>query len=109
RQKSYCILLTDNANEETRERLRTISSTNDGFAVAEADLRLRGAGDFFGSRQSGVGSLKIADLNKFRELPAETNAAMNRLFERSPDLSLYPGLKERAAELLSENGSEGMN
>lgn len=107
--KSYCVLLTDNASEETRERLRTIASTNDGFEVAEADLKLRGAGDFFGSRQSGIGSLKIADLNKFRELPAETNAAVNKLMEKSPDLSAYPGLRSRAEELLRENGSEGMN
>ncbi|MDE6592568.1 MAG: ATP-dependent DNA helicase RecG, partial [Oscillospiraceae bacterium] len=107
--KSYCVLLTDNLSEETRERLRTIASTNDGFEVAEADLKLRGAGDFFGSRQSGIGSLKIADLNKFRELPAETNAALTKLMAKSPDLSAYPGLRSRAEELLRENGSEGMN
>ena len=52
--KSTCILVTDNATEETRARLKIISSTSDGFAIAEEDLKLRGAGDFFGSRQSGL-------------------------------------------------------
>lgn len=107
--KSYCVLVTDNLNDETRERLRTISSTNDGFAVAEADLRLRGAGDFFGSRQSGLTALKIADLSRFRDLPAATNNALNKLLKGSPDMSGYPELKARAQELLAENGSEGMN
>lgn len=107
--KSYCVLVTDNLNDETRERLRTISSTNDGFAVAEADLRLRGAGDFFGSRQSGLTALKIADLSRFRDLPAATNNALNKCLKNSPDMSGYPELKARAEELLAENGSEGMN
>lgn len=107
--KSYCILLTDNATEETKERLRIISSTTDGFAIAEADLRLRGAGDFFGSRQSGFSSLKIADLQNDRELPAETNSALKALLKSSPDLSAYPLLKKKAEALIMENGIEGMN
>lgn len=107
--KSYCILLTDNATDETRERLKIMSSTNNGFVIAEEDLRLRGAGDFFGSRQSGLPPLKAADLYNDRTLLADTGAAVKMLFEKSSDLSLFPLLKKRAEELLQENGSEGMN
>ena len=107
--RSTCILVTDNATEETRARLKIISSTSDGFAIAEEDLKLRGAGDFFGSRQSGLPPLKAADLYNDRELLADTSAAAKMLLERSPDLSEYPLLKKRAETLLSQNGAEGMN
>lgn len=107
--KSTCILVTDNATEETRARLKIISSTSDGFAIAEEDLKLRGAGDFFGSRQSGLPPLKAADLYNDRELLADTSTAAKMLLERSPDLSEFPLLKRRAETLLSQNGAEGMN
>ena len=107
--KSTCILLTDNLTEETRTRLKIMSSTTDGFVIAEEDMRLRGAGDFFGSRQSGLPPFKIADLYNDRQLLAETNAAVKMLFEKSSDLSEFPILKNHAEQLLAENGSEGMN
>ncbi len=107
--KSTCILLTDNATEETRERLKVISSTSDGFAIAEEDLKLRGAGDFFGSRQSGLPPLKAAKLYSGSELLADTASAAGVLFAKSPDLSEYPILRERAEKLLMNNGAEGMN
>ncbi len=107
--KSFCILLTDNATDETRARLRIMSSTTDGFVIAEEDLKLRGAGDFFGSRQSGLPPLKIADLYNDRELPADTQCAAKMLFEKSPSLEDFPLLKKRTENLLSANGSEGMN
>jgi len=107
--KSSCILLTDNATEETRARLKIMSSLHDGFAIAEEDLKLRGGGDFFGSRQSGLPPLKIADLYSDRELLGDTSNAVGELFERSADLSEFPLLKEKSLALLSENGSEGMN
>ncbi|MCI7767646.1 MAG: ATP-dependent DNA helicase RecG [Oscillospiraceae bacterium] len=107
--KSSCILITDNATEETRARLRIMSSLHDGFAIAEEDLKIRGGGDFFGSRQSGLPPLKIADLYNDRELLGDTSQAAKELFAASPDLSEYPKLKEKALALLNENGSEGMN
>lgn len=107
--KSTCILLTDNATEETRARLRIMSSTNDGFVIAEEDLKLRGAGDFFGSRQSGLPPLKVADLYNDRELLSDAAAAVKMLFEKSSDLSAYPLLLKKTEQLLEKNGSEGMN
>lgn len=109
RYKSTCILLTDNATEETRARLKIMSSLHDGFAIAEEDLKMRGGGDFFGSRQSGLPPLKVADLYSDRQLLGDSSNAAKEILKNSPDLSEYPVLKEKAEMLLDENGSEGMN
>ena len=61
--KSFCILTSQNRNGETQQRLKALCKTNDGFRIAEADLELRGPGDFFGSRQSGLPSFRVADLS----------------------------------------------
>ena len=60
--KSYCILTTHNRNPETLQRLKALCKTTDGFKIAEEDLRLRGPGDFFGSRQSGLPAFRVSDL-----------------------------------------------
>lgn len=61
--QSYCILTTHNRNPETIQRLKALCKTNDGFQIAEEDLKLRGPGDFFGSRQSGLPAFRVADLS----------------------------------------------
>ena len=61
--KSFCILTSHNRNGETLQRLKALCKTNDGFRIAEADLELRGPGDFFGSRQSGLPAFRVADLS----------------------------------------------
>ena len=63
RAKSYCILTSHNRNPETLERLKALCKTTDGFRIAEEDLKLRGPGDFFGSRQSGLPAFRVADLS----------------------------------------------
>ena len=60
--KSYCILTTQNRNEETLRRLKVFCKTNDGFVIAREDLNMRGPGDFFGARQSGLPAMRAASL-----------------------------------------------
>ncbi|MDR0889192.1 MAG: ATP-dependent DNA helicase RecG [Oscillospiraceae bacterium] len=62
REKSYCILVSDNKNSDTLRRLKALCATNDGFRLSEEDLALRGPGDFFGSRQHGLPTFRIGNL-----------------------------------------------
>lgn len=87
--QSYCILLTPyKLANETRKRLETMVSTNDGFEIAEADLRLRGPGDMEGTLQSGMPfELKIANLVQDGELLMLARDAAVRILEADPTLS----------------------
>ena len=67
-QQSYCLLVTGKLNDAARERIRTMVDTNDGFQIAETDLRLRGPGEFFGTRQSGLPALRIANILRDGEI-----------------------------------------
>ena len=60
--QSYCVLVTGNLNDAARERIRTLVESNDGFYIAEMDMKLRGPGEFFGTKQSGIPGLQLADL-----------------------------------------------
>jgi len=84
--QSYCLLLSDSSTSQADERLRAIESTQDGFALAEKDLELRGPGEFFGTRQSGLPDLKLARLGDVRILE-QARAEAQALFREDPDLS----------------------
>ena len=101
--QSYCILISDNRNEETRQRLRVMTKTTDGFRIAEEDLRLRGPGDFFGQRQHGLPGLRVADIGCDTALLQEAQAAARDLLERDPDLATCPATAQRVAELFAQN------
>lgn len=92
--KSLCILVSDSKNEKTLSRLEAMCKTNDGFEIAEQDLKNRGPGDFFGERQHGLLRLRIAELTDMQGLE-NAQAAAKRLLEISPDLSLpeFRGIK----------------
>ena len=106
--KSYCILISDNRNEETRARLKVMTQTGDGFKIAEEDLRLRGPGDFFGRRQHGLPVLKVADLTCDMALLKEAQTAAVKLLERDPELEGCPETAKRV-ETMFEVNADAMN
>jgi ATP-dependent DNA helicase RecG len=66
--QSYCILVTEKMNDAARQRIRTLVDSNDGFYIAEMDLKLRGPGEFFGTKQAGLPSLRVANILRDTEI-----------------------------------------
>ena len=104
--KSYCILISDNQKPNTIERLKVMCDTNDGFKIADEDLKLRGPGDFFGARQHGLPELKVADLSDV-ETVENARLAAQEIIEKDPTLSLkeHRGLSFETQRLFASVGS----
>jgi ATP-dependent DNA helicase RecG len=101
-EQSYCILLSYGGGEEARKRLEVMVRTTDGFEIAEEDLKIRGPGDFFGTRQSGMPDLKIANiLRDVKILEIAKKEAFN-LIESDITLKNYPELKVSIEECWGE-------
>ena len=102
-QQSYCILVSDAVDDRSRERLAVVRGSNDGFAIAEADLRLRGAGNVLGTRQSGLPPLRVASLFEPRHLvlAERAGALARRLVAADPTLSARPELVRMRDDLAS--------
>ena len=101
--KSYCILTTHNRNPDTVQRLKALCKTNDGFRIAEEDLRLRGPGDFFGSRQSGLPTFRVADLSLDMTTLKQAQEASKEWVERygTSDTPEATALRQRVNALFS--------
>ena len=84
--QSYCVLVTDTRNPDSMQRLKVLASTTDGFKIAEEDLKLRGPGDFFGSRQHGMPAMRLADLTGDMRLLQESQQAALALLAADPRL-----------------------
>ena len=80
--KSYCILISHNRNTETLQRLKAFCKTTDGFKIAQEDLKMRGPGDFFGSRQSGLPTFRVASLGSDMETLTVAQQASKDWIER---------------------------
>ena len=100
--QSHCILLSDTENPDTLERLRVLCGTNDGFKIAEEDLKQRGPGDFFGERQHGLPEMKVADLAADSRLLQKAREAADALTERDPTLHTLPALARRVERLMAK-------
>ena len=103
--QSYCVLITASKSDTARERLRALASTNDGFRIAEEDLRLRGPGDFFGKRQHGLPQLKVADFAADVALLKEAKGAAEELIAADPGLEQpeHRALKARVRQMFEED------
>ena len=107
--KSTCILVTEAENEETLERLKLFRDTADGFKIAEADLKLRGPGDFFGSRQHGLPQLKIADMTGDMRVLKEAQTAAREITDAGAlDTDEYRGLRAEIRRLFAQSGGDGV-
>ncbi len=106
-QQSYCVLMASyKRSQEAKQRLEAMARTNDGFEISETDLQIRGAGDFFGTRQSGMPDLKIADLTEDDEILEVAREAAFALIEKDPHLRAdeHERLRHRYQEDYAEHG-----
>ena len=110
RHKSWCILVSDYDSEDTRARLDIMCKTNDGFRIAEEDLRLRGPGDFFGSRQHGLPEMHVADLGANMNVLQEAQNEAQRVLAGDPELQApgHEALRGSVTRLL-ERSAAGWN
>jgi ATP-dependent DNA helicase RecG len=101
--KSYCILTSHNRNEETLRRLKALCKTPDGFKIAEEDVALRGPGDFFGQRQSGMPTFRVAKLNYDLMTLKEAQTASAKWIEEygTGDTPEAAALRERIGDLFT--------
>ena len=105
--KSFCVMFTNNKNPEMLARLKALCKTNDGFKIAEEDLTLRGPGDFFGSRQHGLPQFKAASLTldvgimkEAREAAEATLSDKNYVNDPS-----FPAMQARIQNLFKEDAN----
>lgn len=98
--QSYCIFVSGNKSKKTKDRLEILNKTNDGFKIAEEDLRLRGPGDFFGVRQSGDFDFGIADIYTDAKVLKSASEAAGEVLDKDPELELEENryLAEKVSE-----------
>ena len=103
--KSYCVMVSDAGGDEVRARLKIMTQTNDGFKISEEDLRLRGPGDFFGSRQHGLPEMHVADLGADANVLKKAQEEASRVLASDPALASAENaaLKARIDRLFSLN------
>jgi ATP-dependent DNA helicase RecG len=94
--KSYCILLEDDPSDSARQKLEVLEKTNDGFEIAEADLRLRGPGDILGTAQTGLPPLGVGDLVRDADIMTEARRAAREILAADPELKKPENARLRA-------------
>jgi ATP-dependent DNA helicase RecG len=107
--RSYCILLSDATDDLARRRLEVVRGSSDGFAIAEADLALRGAGNLLGTRQSGLPPLRVASLFEPRHvaLAERARTLADRLVTSDPGLAGRPELARLRDDFAAAEDEEG--
>lgn len=103
--RSYCFLICESESEVSKERSQIMCQTSDGFEIAEADLKLRGPGEIFGTRQHGLPEMHISDLVRHAEVLEKAKDAAKKIMDKDPNLTnpdLAP-LKERIKKMFGED------
>ncbi len=106
-EKSYCILISDSKSDSADERLKTMKKYSDGFKIADADLKQRGPGDFFGNRQHGLPKLKIADMLENMETLKQCRECADRILKEDFELDLpkYKALADHISDMFRNSVS----
>jgi len=104
--KSYCVLVSGNKNPQTRERMKAFCATTDGFRIAEEDLKMRGPGDFFGARQSGLPVFRVANLSCDLQTLKQAQQASAQWIEQegTADTPESKALRQRIGALFARTG-----
>jgi ATP-dependent DNA helicase RecG len=97
--QAYCILISNPNTEEAKKRLEVMTETNDGFKISEADLEIRGPGEFFGKRQHGINDLKVANILKDSKILAKANKEANKITSIDNWDKKYKNLSKKIDEL----------
>ena len=105
RDQAYCILFAHGDNEVIKKRMEIMCKSNDGFLISEQDLKLRGPGDFFGTRQHGLPELKIANLFSDMAILKKAQTAAKSIIEKDKSLSLpqNAGIRKKIKEMFRED------
>lgn len=104
--QSYCIFMSSSKSKETKKRLEVLNKSNDGFYIASEDLKLRGPGDLFGIRQSGILEFRLGDVFQDAKILQYASEAAGDILEKDPDLELpkHQALAERLESYLTRGG-----
>ncbi len=97
--QSYCVLIANPTTEESYKRLKVITNTGDGFKIAEEDLKIRGPGEFFGTKQHGIPDLKVANILKDTKLLTSARNEAEKIIEKENWQKKYPLLTEKIEKL----------
>ena len=103
--QSYCIFMSGSKGKETRKRLEVLNKSNDGFYIASEDLKLRGPGDLFGIRQSGILEFRMGDVFQDSAVLGQASEAAGRLLKEDPQLldPLYEGIRKKLEHIISQS------
>ena len=104
-EQSYCVLFNQSKSQVSKERMKIMSQSNDGFVISEKDLEIRGPGDFFGTKQHGLPELKIANLYKDIEILKTAQDCAKEMLEKDRDLEKNARLKQYLARYFGEKAT----